>query len=188
MLLFLILATKAGSNNSVSSQEANLALSETRSVQHSWARWQKPAKNSWNRLFIIMRATVWRILNAMRCDATTGNGKCWCEKNLVKSRFVNLFLAGLSHLKPLFVVAAKQNNKKILLQSQMDGKREREWKKSLELLSFWHEKATEYEVEQEAVFFERCDCLPSCSPSYTPIFAIAIVMSVRLGNYKDGGS
>ena len=32
MLLFLILATKAGSNNSVSSQEANLALSETRSV------------------------------------------------------------------------------------------------------------------------------------------------------------
>ena len=36
MLLFLILATKAGSNtgsnNSDSSQEANLALSETRSV------------------------------------------------------------------------------------------------------------------------------------------------------------
>ena len=89
-------------------------------------------------------------------------------KNLAKSRWVNLFLAGFSHLEPLFVVAAKQNNKKILLQSQMDGKREREWKKSLELLSFWHEKATEYEVEQEAVFFERCDCLPSCSPSYTP--------------------
>ena len=56
--------------------------------------------------------------------------------------------------------------------------REREWKKSLELLSFWHEKATEYEVEQEAVFFERCDCLPSCSPSYTPIFAIATVIYV----------
>ena len=48
----------------------------------------------------------------------------------------------------------------------------------LELLSFWHEKATEYEVEQEAVFFERCDCLPSCSPSYTPTFAIATVIYV----------
>ena len=55
----------------------------------------------------------------------------------------------------------------------MERERESE-KKSLELLSFWHEKATEYEVEQEAVFFERCDCLPSCSPSYTPTFAIAI--------------
>ena len=90
---------------------------------------------------------------------------------------MNLFLAGFSHLEPLFVVAAKQNNKKVLLQSQMDGKRERV-KKSLELLSFWHEKATEYEVEQEAVFFERCDCLPSCSPSYTPTFAIATVIYV----------
>ena len=33
-------------------------------------------------------------------------------------------------------------------------------------------------MEQEAVFFERCDCLPSCSPSYTPIFAIATVIYV----------
>ena len=57
--------------------------------------------------------------------------------------------------------------------------RERESEKKFGVIVFltW-EKATEYEVEQEAVFFERCDCLPSCSPSYTPTFAIAKVIYV----------
>ena len=49
----------------------------------------------------------------------------------MKSHKVNLFLADFTPLEPLFVVAAKQNNKKILLQSQMDGKRERESEKKV---------------------------------------------------------
>ena len=78
----------------------------------------------------------------MRYDATTGNGKCCrytkvgVKKTLVKSRWVNLFLAGFSLLEPLFVVAAKQNNKKVLLQSQMDGKRERESEKKFGVIVF----------------------------------------------------
>ena len=40
---------------------------------NQYSSFQKPAKNSWNWLVIFMPATIWRIL---RCDATTGNGKC----------------------------------------------------------------------------------------------------------------
>ena len=64
-------------------------------------------KNSWNWQFIVMPATVWRILNVLQMQLpeteNVVNLLKLVLKKLVKSRQENLFLAGFRRLEPLCI-------------------------------------------------------------------------------------